>query len=158
MCTGGVRDRESVRFIFILYISSPPKRTTFSLDVPDAEMCVVVRCHLGKTVLYDTVTKLDWSVSIFKHQISVMVDLLAEEQDWDSKLDDGGDESGSVMRRGRGDLQDEEKGKEEKEMKEDNGTRKHRTVPIATPEEDCIVSLRKPLYLHRCLTPNPMPI
>ncbi|KAG9318027.1 Alpha/Beta hydrolase protein [Chiua virens] len=41
------------------------------------------RCHLGKVVLYDTVTKLKWSVDIRTHSIAQVVErLLAEELEW----------------------------------------------------------------------------
>ena len=39
------------------------------------------RCHLGNVALYDTVTKLNWSVGIGNHAIRTIVDLLAEDFD-----------------------------------------------------------------------------
>lgn len=39
------------------------------------------RCHLGNVALYDTVTKLKWSVGIGNHAIRTIVDLLAEDFD-----------------------------------------------------------------------------
>ena len=39
------------------------------------------RCHLGNVVLYDTVTKLKWSVGVGNHGIRIVVDLLAQDFD-----------------------------------------------------------------------------
>ena len=41
------------------------------------------RCHLGKTILHDTITKLKWSADIRTHSIRVIVDKLLAE-DWDN--------------------------------------------------------------------------
>jgi putative lipase involved disintegration of autophagic bodies len=32
------------------------------------------RCHLGKVIVYDTVTKLGWSVNIANHVIKVVIE------------------------------------------------------------------------------------
>ena len=42
------------------------------------------RCHLGQTVLYDTVTKLGWSANIIHHGIAALIDgvLAKEDLDW----------------------------------------------------------------------------
>ena len=39
------------------------------------------KCHLGNVILYDTVTKLKWSVGIGNHGIRAIVDLLSEDFD-----------------------------------------------------------------------------
>lgn len=40
------------------------------------------RCHTGKTVLYDTVTRLGWSSSDLRtHRIAVVIELLSK--DWE---------------------------------------------------------------------------
>ena len=41
-------------------------------------------CHLGQTVLYDTVTKLGWSANIIHHGIAALIDgvLAKEDLDW----------------------------------------------------------------------------
>ena len=113
-------------------------------------------CHIGKTVLYDTVTKLGWSVSITSHQIKTVIDLLAEEHDWDS-ISDGEDEL--VAGRWSNDLQAEQKEQKGKGRgrKETDGNvgKMHRAVPIAAPEEDCIVSLQKISLQSHQLTPYP---
>ncbi|THH26746.1 hypothetical protein EUX98_g7438 [Antrodiella citrinella] len=41
------------------------------------------KCHLGKVIRYDTVTKLGWSVSTNSHSIMVVIDsLLSKDYDW----------------------------------------------------------------------------
>ncbi|KAG8888083.1 putative lipase atg15 [Tulasnella sp. 332] len=42
------------------------------------------RCHTGKTILYDTVSKLGWGSSVRKHSIGVVIDLLG--RDWEEDL------------------------------------------------------------------------
>lgn len=39
------------------------------------------RCHLGNVVLYDTVTKLKWSVGVGNHAIRTVIDLLSQDFD-----------------------------------------------------------------------------
>lgn len=39
------------------------------------------RCHLGNVALYDTVTKLKWSVAIGNHGIRAVIDLLSKDFD-----------------------------------------------------------------------------
>ncbi|KZT11184.1 alpha/beta-hydrolase [Laetiporus sulphureus 93-53] len=48
------------------------------------------RCHLGNTILYDTITKLKWSADIRTHSIRVIVDKLLAE-DWDTGDGNGGE-------------------------------------------------------------------
>jgi len=48
------------------------------------------RCHMGKSVIYDTVTKWNWSVDVRTHPIRVIIDkLLAEDWDVPQNLSDG---------------------------------------------------------------------
>ncbi|KAF7791044.1 hypothetical protein EIP86_002004 [Pleurotus ostreatoroseus] len=47
-----------------------------------------LRCHLGKTIRYDTVSKKRWGVDIRTHGIAVIIERLLAE-DWDD--DDAGD-------------------------------------------------------------------
>lgn len=42
------------------------------------------RCHLGKVILYDTVTKLGWSVNVANHAIKVVIENLLHD-DWDKE-------------------------------------------------------------------------
>jgi len=42
------------------------------------------RCHLGRVILYDTVTKLGWSVHVGNHPIKVIIEHLLQE-DWDQE-------------------------------------------------------------------------
>ena len=54
------------------------------------------RCHLGKVLRYDTVSKLKWGVDIRTHPISVVVDKLLAE-DWEDETaapEDGESTSG----------------------------------------------------------------
>jgi len=73
------------------------------------------RCHLGRVIRYDTVTKLKWAVDIRTHGIKVIIDRLLA-QDWDDQEPDpdgphdGGEEGG----------------------------KKRRTVPDLIEEEDCV--------------------
>ncbi|KAF8515529.1 Alpha/Beta hydrolase protein [Gautieria morchelliformis] len=89
------------------------------------------RCHLGKTILYDTVRKLNWSVSIRSHPIEVVIDMLEEKHNWDSEPDDG-DEMESATGAASKHMRSEQKYK-----KSDEG-KSHLPVPIAEPEEDCV--------------------
>jgi putative lipase involved disintegration of autophagic bodies len=40
------------------------------------------RCHLGRSIRYDTVSKLNWSVDIRTHPIKVVIERILNE-DWD---------------------------------------------------------------------------
>ncbi|TDL27412.1 alpha/beta-hydrolase [Rickenella mellea] len=56
-------------------ISSPCTHAGFALET---------RCHLGKSIVYDTVTKLGWSVDVRKHVIrEVITKVLEEEGEWE---------------------------------------------------------------------------
>lgn len=44
------------------------------------------KCHLGNVALYDTVTKLKWSVAIGNHAIRAVVDLLSEDFDPENNI------------------------------------------------------------------------
>lgn len=48
------------------------------------------RCHLGKIIRYDTVSKLHWSVDIRTHGIAVIVEKLLGE-DWEEGEEPGDD-------------------------------------------------------------------
>ncbi|KAH8100359.1 Alpha/Beta hydrolase protein [Cristinia sonorae] len=64
-------------------VSSPCALGGFALET---------RCHLGKVIRYDTVSKLGWSVSSRTHGILYVIeDLLSKDYDWS---DDEGGESG----------------------------------------------------------------
>jgi lipase ATG15 len=42
------------------------------------------RCHLGKTIIYDTVGKLGWSVDVRKHVIrTVITEVLELDEEWE---------------------------------------------------------------------------
>jgi putative lipase involved disintegration of autophagic bodies len=40
------------------------------------------RCHLGKTIVYDTITKFKWSQALVHHPIAVVIDKVLAE-DWE---------------------------------------------------------------------------
>ncbi|KAL6308615.1 Alpha/Beta hydrolase protein [Sparassis latifolia] len=63
------------------------------------------RCHLGKTLLYDTVSKLKWAVDVRTHGIKVVIDRLLS-SDWDSD-DDKQPKDGRGKRRNVPELVDE---------------------------------------------------
>ncbi|KAF9228979.1 alpha/beta-hydrolase [Gyrodon lividus] len=100
------------------------------------------RCHLGKVVLYDTVTKLGWSVDIRTHSILNVIDrLLTQELEWDDEPPKGDDENGesdegegvSTRRWGWWGGKDDDKDKDtdmEKEVR--------LAVPVAKEEVDCV--------------------
>lgn len=56
---------------------------------PTNEAPIVISCHLGKVLRYDTVTKLGWSVSTRNHPISVIIESLLAE-DWEADVDGEG--------------------------------------------------------------------
>lgn len=39
------------------------------------------KCHLGNVILFDTVTKLKWSVGVGNHAIRAVIDLLSKDFD-----------------------------------------------------------------------------
>lgn len=41
-------------------------------------------CHLGKVIRYDTVSKMNWSVSVRTHPIKVVIESILQD-DWDPK-------------------------------------------------------------------------
>jgi len=47
----------------------------------------VPRCHLGQVALYDTVTKLGWSVDVRTHGIAVVIEKILHE-DWELPTED----------------------------------------------------------------------
>jgi lipase ATG15 len=85
--------------------------------------------------LYDTVTKLNWSVSIRTHPIEVVIDMLAEEHDWDPESDDG-DENETELATGAA----SKPMRSEQQDKKGDERKSHLPVPIAQPEENCVVS------------------
>ena len=50
------------------------------------ELCFLFSCHLGKVILYDTVSKLGWSASARTHGIRMVIDQLLS-QDWEPGKD-----------------------------------------------------------------------
>ncbi|KIJ63381.1 hypothetical protein HYDPIDRAFT_41212 [Hydnomerulius pinastri MD-312] len=96
----------------------------------------VLRCHLGKVSLYDTVTKLGWSVDIRTHPIRNIIErLLGEELEWGEEPPAGDDESGDdedISSSGWGwwGGKGDDKDKEKKKVRV--------AVPEAKEEVDCV--------------------
>ncbi|KAH7890131.1 Alpha/Beta hydrolase protein [Phlebopus sp. FC_14] len=94
------------------------------------------RCHLGKVALYDTVTKLGWSVDVRTHSIlNVINRLLSEEIEWDDEPGDGDDDKKVAVQRGWGWWGSGDEGEEEEE---DKPKKVRRPVPEAREEVDCV--------------------
>ncbi|GAA5879005.1 hypothetical protein JCM1840_007412 [Sporobolomyces johnsonii] len=99
------------------------------------------RCHTGKTILYDTVGRLGWSVDVRTHPIKVVIDYLLREDWGKGKKELGGEEEEEEKRgawgwwpgRGKkGDGDEEEGGGGD----EDDGQRGGKGVPKPRWEED----------------------
>jgi lipase ATG15 len=103
--------------------------TGFGSPCTHAGYALETRCHLGKSVVFDTVGKLGWSVSVRHHVIrGVVMDVLGADDVW------WGDDDDDPARIGIGD------GTEINTTRNVGGKNK-RNVPKATIEEGCIVCL-----------------
>jgi len=103
---------------------SPCTHTGYALET---------RCHLGKSVIFDTVGRLGWSVSVRHHVIrEVVTDVLGADVWWgdDEDADEG-------VRLGRGDMAEVNlvRGTSGKGGVDNNNKR---NVPKAIIEEGCI--------------------
>ncbi|KAH8928857.1 alpha/beta-hydrolase [Atractiella rhizophila] len=99
------------------------------------------RCHTGKTILFDTVSKLGWSVDIRTHPISQVITKVLDPETWRDKellssaaheRDGGNEEDREAMGKWRWPW----KGKKDKGEGEDE-EKKDPLVPEAEPELDC---------------------
>lgn len=102
------------------------------------------KCHLGKSIVFDTVGKLGWFVDVRTHVIKVVISRLLEDEeiDWSEPDGDDGDKPGDgdeswwdwfkrlLRLRRKKSFAD---GRKEPEKK------KKRDVPAAVVEEDCVV-------------------
>ncbi|GAA5975590.1 hypothetical protein JCM5350_002661 [Sporobolomyces pararoseus] len=100
------------------------------------------RCHTGKTILYDTVGRLGWSVDIRTHPIHIIIDYLLKD-DWGVKRRNLVQEAERKRNwllgwwPGKGNKDKEEGGDENgDEEDESDGQRKGKGVPEARFEED----------------------
>ncbi|GAA6006990.1 hypothetical protein JCM11491_001469 [Sporobolomyces phaffii] len=108
------------------------------------------RCHTGKTILYDTVGRLGWSVDIRTHPIHIIIDYLLKD-DWGVKpkrlvdVDDGARSRKDWLlgwwpgkgKKDDGDGDGDDGGGDQGDDEEkDDGQRKGRGVPEARFEED----------------------
>jgi lipase ATG15 len=58
--------------------------TGFRSPCASAGYALETRCHLGKSIMYDTVGKLGWRVSLQKHPIKKLIlDVLEIDQEWE---------------------------------------------------------------------------
>lgn len=81
-----------------------------SIITIDINLLASTSCHMGNSIIYDTVTKWNWSVDVRMHPIKVIInELLAV--DWDIPPKDATGSSVNVT-----------------------------AVPMAKPEDDCVVS------------------
>ena len=104
--------------------------TGFNSPCAQAGYALETRCHLGKTIVFDTVGKLGWAVDVRKHVIRdvVLQVLERDEVEWGEDDDEGGYWWPGKRR-----------DKDTKAKKP--GTRKGRDVPRAKVEENCVVSV-----------------
>jgi lipase ATG15 len=97
------------------------------------------KCHLGKTIVFDTVRKLGWHVDVRTHAIKAVVNRLLENKDvdWGESNDDGEEEKRSLWHRlwhwmkhhlGHKNI-----------AKDSEANRRRREVPQARVEKDCEV-------------------
>ncbi|KAL0946658.1 hypothetical protein HGRIS_012850 [Hohenbuehelia grisea] len=100
------------------------------------------RCHLGKSIVYDTVNVLGWKVDVRKHVIrNVIQEVVERDITWPDPDPDGGDEAVSRWyafwgwhRKGR-----KKKGDEMPQVE----------VPTAREEIDCVVRIINRFLCHR---------
>lgn len=125
-------------------IFSPCEQAGYALET---------RCHLGKSIVFDTVGKLGWHVDVRTHVIKAVITRLLEDEevDWgepsedDDNSDDDEDEDwwNWIKRKLRFG------GKKKSGIEGLGGERKRREVPAATIEEDCVVSDGIPRLVKR---------
>ena len=110
--------------------------TGFGSPCTHAGYALETRCHLGKSVIFDTVGKLGWSVSVKHHVIrQVVTDVLGADDVWwgDEDADEG-------VRLGHGRVhQEDDRAKRRNSGNGDVGDKNKRNVPKAIIEEGCIV-------------------
>lgn len=107
----------------------------FSLCV-QAGFALETKCHLGQSVIFDTVGKLGWGVDVRTHIIGVIITRLLE----DETVDWGDDASTDDARSWWWFRFKEELWWKKTDTKTLSAERRRRDVPKATTEEDCVVS------------------
>ena len=106
--------------------------TGFGSPCTHAGYALETRCHLGKSVIFDTVHKLGWSVSVRHHVIKgVVTDVLGADDIWWGDEDEDADE-GLANRLG-------DRAEVNATTRNDGGDKNKRNVPKAIIEEGCIV-------------------
>ncbi|KAF8969625.1 Alpha/Beta hydrolase protein [Flammula alnicola] len=116
--------------------------TGFRSACAQAGFALETRCHLGHSVIFDTVNKLGWAVDVRKHVIKEVVKNVIEADVWwgeDDPEDDTGAEEGDVEAEGFWGRRKGGKGKKGDEDKDKNKDREGmRSVPVPVIESDCI--------------------
>ncbi|KIM48735.1 hypothetical protein M413DRAFT_437912 [Hebeloma cylindrosporum] len=110
--------------------------TGFGSPCAQAGFALETRCHLGQSIVFDTVKKLGWAVDVRKHIIKEVVLNVLEGDVWwgeDDDVDEGGSRSllGWHKKGKKG-----KKGEDEEEKK--NRREGLRNVPKAIIEDDCV--------------------
>ena len=109
--------------------------TGFGSPCTHAGYALETRCHLGKSVIFDTVNKLGWSVSVRHHVIrGVVTDVLGADDVWWGDDDDEDDDADEAIAR-LGDISGINA-----TTRNVGGNKNKRDVPKAIIEEGCIVS------------------
>jgi lipase ATG15 len=107
--------------------------TGFGSPCTHAGYALETRCHLGKSVIFDTVGKLGWSVSVTHHVIrGVVTEVLEAESVWWGDDDEDADEGLAEINATTRNV---------------GGTKNKRNVPKAIIEEGCIVRFRSFSFL-----------
>ena len=106
----------------------------FSLCV-QAGFALETKCHLGQSVIFDTVGKLGWGVDVRMHVIRVIITRLLEDKTVDWGDDAGPDDARSWWFRFKKELW-----WKKTDIKTLSAKRRRRDVPKATTEEGCVVS------------------
>ncbi|KAG8764242.1 putative lipase atg15 [Ceratobasidium sp. 423] len=92
------------------------------------------RCHLGQSIVYDTVTELHWSVDIRTHGIVVVIEQLLS-ADWSERTGKSNGKKGWWGRKAQVLLQEPTRSR----LIEGINTFEDRVeVPVPKPEEDCV--------------------
>jgi len=113
--------------------------TGFGSPCSQAGFALETRCHLGESIVFDTVKKLGWSVDVRKHVIKEVVMNVLEADAWWGEEDDQSEVDESGVRRLLGWGKKGKKGEDEEEKKKRREGK--RNVPKAIIEDDCVVSL-----------------
>ncbi|KAF8682534.1 Alpha beta-hydrolase [Rhizoctonia solani] len=107
----------------------------FGLVVGSCLKTTTNRCHLGQSIIYDTVTELHWSADIRTHGIVVVIEQLLA-ADWSEQTGKSNNKKGWWGRKPQALLQSST----HRRLSEDIGTSLEDRVEVPTPkpEDDCV--------------------